>query len=98
MMELRTNCKNCGASLHYDETKYGQKVKCKYCQTEYHIDLLGRVEEYKVKLEFMGKIIEFYITSWEVEPEYMEYTYLGDECMRSRHTGTDIKLNLIGRV
>lgn len=67
-MELRTNCKNCGAPLEYDRTKYGKTTKCKYCRTEYHIDLLGRVEEYKVKLEIMGEIREFYIGEIEVHP------------------------------
>lgn len=65
-MELRTNCKNCGASLHYDETKYGKKVRCQYCRQEYHIDWLGRVEEYKVKLEVLGEIKEFYIGEMEI--------------------------------
>jgi len=67
-MELRTNCKNCGAPLHYDKTNYGKTAKCKYCDTEYHIDLLGRIEEYKVKLEFMGEVREYYIGQWELNP------------------------------
>ena len=60
-MELRTNCKNCGAPLHYDKTNYGKTAKCEFCRQEYHIDLLGRLEEYKIKLEIMGQIREYYI-------------------------------------
>lgn len=97
-MELRTNCKNCGASLHYDETNYGKKVRCKYCRQEYHIDLLGRIEEYKVKLEFMGHIIDFYINSIEVQPEYIECTSLGDSSYAKVRTGMDINLELTGRL
>ena len=67
-MEYRTNCKNCGSPLHYDKTNYGKTAICKYCSTEYHIDLLGRVEEYKIKLEIMGKIKEFYIGEMKFEP------------------------------
>ena len=67
-MELRTNCKNCGAPLHYDKNDYGKTAICEYCNTEYHIDLYGRVEEYKVKLEIMGKIKEFYIGEWAMHP------------------------------
>lgn len=72
-MELRTNCKNCGASLHYDETNYGKKVQCKYCRQEYHIDTLGRIEEYKVKLEIMGMIKNFYVSEITIEPEYLDF-------------------------
>lgn len=30
--EQQTNCKNCGAPLHFDENG---KSKCEYCGTEY---------------------------------------------------------------
>lgn len=66
-MEYRTNCKNCGAPLHYDKTNYGKVSECRYCGTEYHIDLLGRIEEYKIKIEFMGEVRDYYIGSWSVE-------------------------------
>jgi hypothetical protein len=59
---------NCGAPLHYDETSYGSTAKCPYCDTEYHIDKLGRVEEYKVKLKMFGKIMSFYIGTITCEP------------------------------
>ena len=97
-MELRTNCKNCGASLHYDETDYGKKVRCQYCRQEYHIDTLGRIEEYKVKLEFMEHIIDFYINSIEVQPDYIECTTLGGSSYAKVRTGMDINLELTGRL
>jgi DNA-directed RNA polymerase subunit M/transcription elongation factor TFIIS len=71
-MEEKTNCLNCGATLHYDETQYGSTAKCKFCGTEYHIDKLGRVEEYKVKLKMQNHIISFYIGSMIYEPAPME--------------------------
>ena len=67
---MQTNCKNCGAPLHYNETNYGKTSKCEYCGTEYHIDKLGRIEEYKIKIEFMGEIKEYYIGHWEIHPIY----------------------------
>lgn len=70
-MEFRTNCKNCGAALHYNKSNYGKVAKCNYCDTEYHIDLLGRVEEYKIKIEFMGQIREYYIGEWEMKPIFV---------------------------
>lgn len=69
-MNYRTNCKNCGAILHYNKDKYGTSTQCDYCGTEYHIDLLGRIEEYKIKIEFMGKVREYYIGDWENHPIY----------------------------
>ena len=95
-MELRTNCKNCGASLHYDKTNYGKAVQCKYCRQEYHIDQLGRIEEYKVKLEFMGKVIDFYIQSFEITPDIEEVSYLGGDYKRYVKKQNTIELNLIG--
>lgn len=97
-MELRTNCKNCGASLHYDETNYGKKVQCKYCRQEYHVDSLGKIEEYRVKLEFMGKIIDFYIGSCTITPLFDEFCYLGDGKIRRNDYGSEIKLELIGKI
>lgn len=59
---LNTNCANCGAPLIYSNDRYGSIAKCQYCKTQYHIDRLGEIEEYKVKIMFMGKIREFYIS------------------------------------
>lgn len=63
-----TNCLNCGAPLEYKETDYGRTSKCRYCDTEYHIDELGRVKEYKVKLKVMGEVVEFYISNMAMHP------------------------------
>ena len=53
---------NCGASLTYDERNYNGEVTCQYCRTKYHLDNLGKIEEYKVKLMFLGKVRNFYIS------------------------------------
>lgn len=60
-MENRTNCKNCGAVLHYDIKN--RLAICDYCSTEYHLDNLGRIEEYKVEIEVFGQRRTFYIES-----------------------------------
>lgn len=65
---MNTNCLNCGAPLHYTETDYGKTSICEHCGTEYHIDQLGRVEEYKVKIKVMGKVIDFYVTNMKMYP------------------------------
>ena len=70
--KVRTNCNNCGAPLHYKEKDFGKLAKCQYCDTEYHIDMLGRVEEYKVKIKIMGVVKEFYISNVICEPEFIE--------------------------
>lgn len=74
MNKEMTNCLNCGAPLHYDENNYGSCARCKYCDTEYNIDKLGRVEEYKVKLKMQGKIISFYLGSMVYEPVMIDTT------------------------
>lgn len=66
----RTNCLNCGALLHYDKTVYGRTCTCEYCKTEYHIDEIGEVEEYTVKLKINGKIHKFYISDLEIHNLY----------------------------
>lgn len=66
----RTNCLNCGAPLRYDKTSYGRSCKCEYCGTEYHIDEIGEVEEYTVKLKINGEIHKFYISDLEIHHLY----------------------------
>ena len=79
-MKALTNCTNCGAVMEYSKQYYGGMYKCPYCNTEYHIDLLGRVEEYKVKFKWMGRIVDAYLssvrcdyssvnTSWKIETD-----------------------------
>jgi hypothetical protein len=94
-MELNTNCKNCGGLLRYDKTNYGKTAKCEYCGTEYHIDLLGRVEEYKIKLEFMGEMKEFYIGKWEMNPIFKESFRGIDGTLITNKPIYKTKLNLI---
>lgn len=74
---MLTNCANCGAPLKFKEQDYGKLAKCPYCDTEYHLDLLGRVEEYKVKLKIMGEVKEFYISEIEIHPICEEFSYIG---------------------
>lgn len=92
-MKEQTNCLNCGAPLQYDETSYGSIAKCKYCNTEYHIDKLGRVEEYKVKLKMQNKIISFYLGSMTYEPNYIEESYMTTSGYM-QHTIMDRLLNI----
>lgn len=62
-MLKQEKCHNCGASLTYDERNYNGEVTCQYCRTKYHLDNLGKIEEYKVKLMIFGVVREFYIES-----------------------------------
>lgn len=71
-----TNCCNCGAVMEYSKQHYGGMYKCSYCGTEHHIDLLGRIEEYKVKLMWQGHLIEAWLNTMEVEPNYYGDTYI----------------------
>lgn len=66
-----SNCLNCGAALNYGETDYESVYKCPYCKTEYHIDRLGKVEEYKVKIQVMGEIREFYVDTISMENQIL---------------------------
>ena len=71
--KVPTNCCNCGAVMQYSTQHYGGMYKCPYCGTEHHIDLLGRIEEYKVKLMWQGHLIEAWLETIEFEPQYDEY-------------------------
>lgn len=65
-----TNCINCGAPL--------QGTKCGYCNTEYHLDDLGRLKDYHtVKLELFGKTMEFYINYITSTPNYEQFELVG---------------------
>ena len=93
---MKQNCINCGALLHYDETSYGKLSKCKYCGTEYHIDMLGRVEEYKVKLKLYNKIIYCYVNSITVQPPEVDtFRTIDGKCHRYvLNSNPQIELNL----
>lgn len=90
-----TNCKNCGAVLHYDLKS--RIAKCSYCSTEYHLDDLGRIEEYKVDLEIYGVRRTFYISS--ITKRYDEYSFDFDLVpnQKSIITGGQIELTLTSR-
>ena len=83
-----TNCINCGAALH--------GTKCDYCGTEYHLDDLGRIKEYYVKLELFGQIREFYIGCIEVKHDnYETYRTLDGRVATFRTAPPTIELNLV---
>ena len=63
-----TNCKNCGAVMQYTKKDYGKVYKCEYCGTEHHIDELGRIEEYKIKFLWQGKLVSAYLS--EIRCDY----------------------------
>lgn len=88
-------CKNCGAELSYDKAAWGKKTRCRYCRTEYTIDLLGRVEEYKVKIEIYGKVMDFYISEVNVESSCIESTMLCDGRMSMVRGRPIVRLELI---
>lgn len=92
---MRDKCMNCGASLHYTEKDYGKEIKCKYCRTEYHLDNLGKVEEFKVKLKIQDRIVNFYISELTIEPIYSEITRLGDNTIKTTQERAQLKLELI---
>lgn len=64
-------CLNCGASIDYNKIKNGV-YRCPYCREYYHIDQYGYIEEYKVKLKYMGRTVYCYLESVEVEPVYVD--------------------------
>lgn len=68
-----TNCCNCGAVMEYSKQHYGGMYKCLYCGTEHHVDLLGRIEEYKVRLMWQGHLIEAWLDSVEMHYVYDDW-------------------------
>lgn len=92
----RTNCKNCGAVLHYDLEN--RLAKCAYCGSEYHLDNLGRIEEYKVELEILGQRRTFYINSISQEYDHCSFDCFGfDRSGKSYfiRTGGHLTLELV---
>lgn len=69
------NCKNCGACLTYGTNEYESTAKCEYCGSEYHIDRLGKIEEYKVKMDIMGSVREFYIEEVTVTDDPVAFAF-----------------------
>ena len=92
-----TNCCNCGAVMQYSTQHYGGMYKCPYCGTEHHIDLLGRIEEYKVKLMWQGHLIEAWLECVEMHPVYDDYISVDGTRTRIMHSPI-LTLTLSGRV
>lgn len=82
---IRTNCINCGAPL--------KNGKCEYCGTEYHLDSLGQVNEYKVKVNIMGQEKDFYIGKIEKQSIY-SYRYVSGNLITNKICDK-LKLELI---
>lgn len=88
-----TNCINCGATLHYSNND--TICKCVYCDTEYHINQEGKINEYCIELEIMGQKRKFYISE-------LKFNKLFGSCGRningeleSHYIATKIKMELI---
>lgn len=75
MKAKQDKCLNCGASINYKKVEKGV-YQCPYCREYYHIDEYGLIEEYKVKLKYMGKIIHCYLGSVQYEPTILDTTYI----------------------
>lgn len=95
--KVPTNCCNCGAVMQYSTQHYGGMYKCPYCGTEHHIDSLGRIEEYKVKLMWQGHLIEAWLESVEMHPIYDDCIYVDGTRKRIMHSPI-LTLTLSGRV
>ena len=67
----RTNCANCGAVLQFEEKNYGNVLACPYCKTEYHIDELGKFDEYKVEFWYMGRKVVGYVSDVKFQKLWM---------------------------
>lgn len=95
MMPIKQDkCLNCGASIDYSKV-YNGVYKCPFCRENYHIDDYGMVEEYKVKIKWMGKTIYCYLGSTSVEyPIYNDYRSL-DGTMAYIKREPELKFELI---
>lgn len=93
MLKNIVNCKNCGAPLHYNLKN--RMATCDYCSSEYHLDNLGIIEEYKVELDVFGKREKFYISNVEIENTCEEYRTLDGRLNRVLHKRPIIQITLI---
>jgi len=71
MKAKQDKCLNCGASINYNKIENGV-YQCPYCREYYHIDQYGYIEEYKVKLKYMGHTVYCYVGSVCCEPMYVD--------------------------
>ena len=98
-MELRINCKGCGASLHYKKTDYGKIAICEYCRQEYQIfdaNLCGKENNGRILIEFDGQIKEFYIGKLEIHPIFGDmYREIDGTIIQPKPLTYKTKINLI---
>ncbi|MBQ2870501.1 hypothetical protein IJE86_02240 [bacterium] len=90
--EYRTNCKNCGAPIHYEP--YSGKAICDYCGTEYHVNKQGFITDNIVELELFGQKMKFYINSIEVEHHTCDYTCIDGSYRSCISSPPDVTLEL----
>lgn len=64
-MNQRTNCKNCGAVLKYQNLKDNVLI-CEYCRTEYYFDEYGEFKGQYITINRKGELKRFYIAEQEI--------------------------------
>ena len=82
--------------MQYSKQNYGSLYKCEYCGTEHHIDLLGRIEEYKVKLMWQGHLIEAYLNYVQFTPIFETFRSIEDNFCKSVINDNMLELNFTG--
>ena len=89
----RTNCKNCGAPLHYDKDK--EIIKCDYCGSEY--EFIPTIKDFRQIIKFYigGRIRKFYISEIICEPIYCDYEFISDYTPRRVLMHDEFRINLI---
>lgn len=95
MKAKQDKCLNCGASINYNKVENGV-YQCPYCREYYHIDEYGMIDEYKVKLKYMGKIIHCYLGSMKCEysPQIDTYRTMTGELSINRYVEPQITFEL----
>ena len=62
MLLKQDKCSSCGASIDYSKVQQGV-YRCPYCRHYYNINEKGIIDEYKVKLSWMGKDVYCYLSA-----------------------------------
>lgn len=73
----RTNCKNCGAPLHYNKDE--ELLKCDYCGSEY--EFIPTIKDFRQVIKFYigGRVRKFYISEIRCTPITETFrTFVGD--------------------
>jgi len=94
MILKQDKCLNCGASINYDKIENGV-YRCPFCREYYHIDQYGMIEEYKVKLKYMGKILYCYLGSVQCDYIYDSYRDIKGQLVMNRPLEPTFKIELI---